>query len=70
MISGDGEMAKLEPETVAGKAIADSGVVLLDGPGGVAVAMTPDAARETGRQLIEAADVADRQPLDPAPEPA
>ena len=39
MISKDGEMAKLEPEAVAGKATAESGVVLLDGPGGVAVAL-------------------------------
>ena len=57
-------MAKLEPEAVAGKATAESGVVLLDGPGGVAVAMTPEAARETGRNLIEAADQADLQPTD------
>lgn len=64
MISKDGEMAKLEPETVAGKATAESGVVLLDGPGGVAVAMTPEAARETGRNLIEAADQAGLQPND------
>lgn len=68
MISKDGEMAKLEPEAVAGKATAESGVVLLDGPGGVAVAMTPEAARETGRTLIEAADQADLQPTDIVPE--
>ena len=59
-------MARLEPETVAGKVIADSGVVLLDGPGGVAVAMTADAARETGRRLIEAADLAEHQSPEPA----
>ncbi|MBD8547451.1 hypothetical protein IFT82_12000 [Sphingomonas sp. CFBP 8760] len=64
MISEDGEMARLEPETVAGKATAESGVVLLDGPGGVAVAMTPEAARETGHSLIAAADQADFQPHD------
>lgn len=68
MISKDGEMAKLEPAAVAGKATAESGVVLLDGPGGVAVAMTPEAARETGRTLIEAADQADLQPTDIVPE--
>lgn len=61
-------MAKLEPAAVAGKATAESGVVLLDGPGGVAVAMTPEAARETGRTLIEAADQADLQPTDIVPE--
>jgi len=68
MISEDGEMARLEPEAAAGKATAESGVVLLDGPGGVAVAMTPEAARETGRSLIEAADQADFQPNDIIPE--
>jgi hypothetical protein len=57
-------MARLEPEAVAGKATAEAGVVLLDGPGGVAVAMTAEAARETGRRLITAADVADQQPPD------
>jgi hypothetical protein len=57
-------MARLEPETVAGRAIAESGVVLLDGPAGVAVAMTAEAARETGRRLIEAADMAEDQPAD------
>jgi hypothetical protein len=61
-------MAKLEPETVGGKASAESGVVLLDGPGGVAVAMTPEAARDTGESLIEAADTADLQPIDQPPE--
>jgi len=57
-------MARLEPEAMAGKATAETGFVLLDGPGGVAVAMTAEAARETGRRLIEAADVADHQPQD------
>jgi hypothetical protein len=54
-------MTKLGPETVAGRATADSGLVLLDGPNGVAVAMTPEAARETGRRLIDAADTAEQQ---------
>ncbi len=55
-------MSRLGPETMAGKATAETGFVLLDGPGGVAVAMTAEAARETGRRLIAAADIADEQP--------
>jgi hypothetical protein len=39
----------------AGKATAEDGVVFLDGPDGVAVSLTPDAAEETGRELIDAA---------------
>ncbi|WP_298092661.1 hypothetical protein [uncultured Sphingomonas sp.] len=54
-------MGSIGPETVAGRASAEHGVVMLDGPDGVAVAMTPAAARETGRSLIAAADVADGQ---------
>lgn len=46
------------PETEPGTAVAEGGMVLLDGPDGVAVAMTPDAAAETGRRLIAAADQA------------
>ena len=40
---------------------AEEGEVLVDGPDGVAVAMTPDAAEETGRRLIDAAAEARRQ---------
>lgn len=43
------------PRTDAGIATAAAGQVLLDGPNGVALAMTPDAAEETGRRLIAAA---------------
>jgi hypothetical protein len=49
------------PETDAGSAAAEAGEVMLDGPDGVAVSMTPDAANETGRRLIEAAKEAARQ---------
>jgi hypothetical protein len=44
-----------------GTASAEDGLVILDGPDGVAVTMTPDAARRTGHSLIEAADVASGQ---------
>ncbi|HEU0044589.1 hypothetical protein [Sphingomonas sp.] len=45
----------------AGEASAEEGMVMLDGPDGVAVSMTPEAAEETGRRLIAAAEAARRQ---------
>ncbi|MGE7205002.1 hypothetical protein ACQKJZ_04905 [Sphingomonas sp. NPDC019816] len=42
----------------AGVATAEQGVVMLDGPNGVAVTMTPHAAQATGESLIAAAHVA------------
>ncbi|TPG12453.1 hypothetical protein [Sphingomonas oligophenolica] len=49
------------PETMPGVAVAESGTVMLDGPDGVAIAMTSDAAIETGRRLIAAGEQAARQ---------
>jgi hypothetical protein len=46
------------PEGAAGIATAEEGFVMLDGPNGVAVAMTPEAAEETGRRLLAAAEEA------------
>ncbi|KQN26070.1 hypothetical protein ASE86_07880 [Sphingomonas sp. Leaf33] len=43
------------PEDEPGHAVAEDGVVVLDGPNGVAVAMTPDAADGTARSLTAAA---------------
>lgn len=43
-------------QTVAGEVSIEAGQVLLDGPGGIAVTMTPAAAAETGRRLLAAAD--------------
>jgi hypothetical protein len=57
-------MSEPKPESVAGKAVADHGVVLLDGPDGVAVAMTPDCAEGTARELLAAAAAANRQRRD------
>jgi len=48
-------------QDVAGKASAEEGVVLLDGPDGVAVTMTADAAEGTGQALIRAARQAREQ---------
>jgi hypothetical protein len=47
--------------SLPGIATAESGVVILDGPGGVAVTMTPEAAAQTGRNLIQAAKDAQQQ---------
>ena len=48
-----------EPSTVT----ADHGQVLVDGPDGVAVSLTPDAAVETSDRLLEAAVEAQGQIL-------
>lgn len=49
------------PFAVGGQAVAEEGLVFLDGPDGIAIAMTPDAAAETGRSLVAAAEEARRQ---------
>jgi hypothetical protein len=49
------------PSTVT----AVQGQVLVDGPDGVAVSFTPDAATETARRLIEAAEEARGQQAGP-----
>lgn len=57
----------LEPQKGPGEVSAEAGQVLLDGPDGVAVTMTPDAAEETGRRLIAAAaEARGQQPGDGA----
>lgn len=57
----------LEPETIPGVAAAENGVVTLDGPDGLVIAMTPEAAAETGRRLIAAAEIAATQATDELP---
>lgn len=54
------------PEEQGGEANAEAGFVVLDGPNGVAVAMTPDAADATAASLHEAAEAARGQARDPA----
>jgi len=54
----------MTPETLAGIAAAENGVVTLDGVDGLAITFTPQAAAETGRRLIAAAEVAASQPRD------
>jgi hypothetical protein len=51
--AGDGRMRR--PHELAIEVTTAHGEILLDAPDGVAVALTPDAAAETGRRLIAAA---------------
>ena len=50
-----------QPQTEPGVASAEDGLVILDGPNGVAITMTPGAAQQTGASLISAAELAERQ---------
>lgn len=60
-----------QPYHTGGMATAEQGLVLLDGPDGVAVAMTPDAADATAQSLAQAAIEARAQAnSSPAPSPA
>lgn len=54
----------MTPESIPGIAEAENGLVTLDGPEGLAITFTPEAAAETGRRLIEAAALAANQPRD------
>ena len=59
-------MASNAPHAHPSSVNAEDGEVLVDGPDGVAVAMTPDAAEETARRLMKAADEARRQGSSPS----
>ena len=52
------ERTNAGPFEKGGTAVAEEGYVLLDGPDGIAIAMTPSAAEETGSSLLAAARVA------------
>jgi hypothetical protein len=59
--------AYAEPSEVS----AEQGKVIVEGPDGVAITLTPDAAEETGRRLVFAASQARGQISDPeGPAPA
>ncbi|HEY6814892.1 MAG TPA: hypothetical protein VI168_05070 [Croceibacterium sp.] len=47
--------------TEPGVANAEEGLVVLDGPDGIAITMTAGAAAGTGRSLLAAAEIAERQ---------
>ncbi len=52
------ESSRIGTQERSGTATAVEGVVILDGPDGVAVTMTAEAAEATGRALIDAAQKA------------
>ena len=54
-------VSEVRPHTEASEVAAEAGLVLIDGPGSTAISMTPDAAEETARRLVEAAAEARRQ---------
>ncbi|PTS77193.1 hypothetical protein DBR17_13840 [Sphingomonas sp. HMWF008] len=43
-------------------AAAEHGVVVLDGPDGLATSLTPDAARQSAQHIHRAADLAEQDP--------
>ncbi|MEC3911561.1 hypothetical protein U5A82_14130 [Sphingobium sp. CR2-8] len=49
----------------AGKAVAEQGQVMLDGPDGIAISMTPEAAEGTAHALLRAASDAKAQRSSP-----
>lgn len=55
------EPASPQPQNEPGHAVAEEGLVILDGPGSVAVTLTADAAARTGKSLIDAASAARAQ---------
>jgi hypothetical protein len=54
-------MVQIGSHSEPSEVIAEQGQVIVEGPDGVAVTLTPDAAEETGRRLISAASDARRQ---------
>lgn len=48
-----------QPYGEPGIASVEDGQVVLDGPDGIAITLTPHAARKTGESLIAAAQLAD-----------
>ena len=66
-INGRENDIMITPESIAGTAAAEGGLVTLDGPDGLAVTFTPEAAAETGRRLIAAAEIAANQATDELP---
>ena len=50
-----------KPHSTPSAVNAEDGEVLIDGPNGVAVSFTPEAAVETSERLVSASAAADRQ---------
>jgi hypothetical protein len=51
-------MAPVQSHSEPSEVNAEQGIVIVEGPDGVAITLTPDAAEETGQRLIRAASEA------------
>jgi hypothetical protein len=56
-----GPTVSIDAHFEASEVTAEQGEVIVEGPDGVAVTLTPDAAEETGKRLIKAASEARAQ---------
>lgn len=57
-------MGSVQPYAEPSDVTAENGKVFVEGPNGVAVTLTPDAAEETGRRLLSiAAEARLQQPM-------
>ncbi|MGZ8283785.1 MAG: hypothetical protein ACXWUN_12665 [Allosphingosinicella sp.] len=54
-------MSSVVTHKLPSEVAAEQGAVIVEGPDGVAVTLTPDAAEETGRRMLRAASEARRQ---------
>jgi len=57
-------MASVASQSEPSICAAEEGSVIVEGPDGVAITLTPDAAEETGRRMIKAASEARLQTPD------
>lgn len=57
----ESDVCERGPFEEAGMVSAESGEVMVDGPDGVALSLTPEAAKLLGWRLIDAAEAAHRQ---------
>ena len=58
-------MESVQSQDQPSDVVAEQGEVIVEGPDGVAVSLTPAAAEETARRMILAADQARRQSQEP-----
>ncbi|AOH84187.1 hypothetical protein AWL63_09615 [Sphingomonas panacis] len=56
-----------QPEKIPAEATAEHGEVMIDGPDGLALSLTPDAARQTAHSIDAAAREAQDQPTGAMP---
>jgi hypothetical protein len=58
-------MERQKTQAQASHVAAEGGNIIIDGPDGVAVTMSPDAAEETARRLMAAVEEARHQSPEP-----